>query len=93
MILRGLQASIRCHEQVCSIYFGTTNRFTVDPIHVDGFVSHAIRRDSALAPHKNLNVWRFILIILLMVRQERILEEPSRAKVGCLVASRTSLAR
>jgi hypothetical protein len=35
---------------------GTTNHFAVDPIHVDGFESHAIRRDSALAPHKNLNV-------------------------------------
>jgi len=62
MILRELQASIRRHEQFGLICLGATNRFTVDPIHIDGFESHAIRRDSALAPHKNLNVRRFILL-------------------------------
>ena len=38
----GLQASIRCHEQIILIYFGTTNHLAVDPIHLDGFRSHAI---------------------------------------------------
>lgn len=63
MILRGLRASIRCHEQFGLTCFGTINQFAVDPIHVDGFASHAIRRDSALAPHKNLNaVWPSFLL-------------------------------
>lgn len=52
-MMRGLQASMRHHARFGWNCLGATNHFPVDPIHVDGFESHAIRRDSGLSTRKN----------------------------------------